>query len=72
MRPSIRKRGILLATAAVVALSGVAVTLPIRAAFSDQLPMMNQTRSDDHQMPGMMQHMVQMHGQGSMEMGVNA
>jgi hypothetical protein len=68
MKPSIRKRSILLATAAVAAFSVAAATLPIRAAFSEQMPMMNHALSGGHKMPGMMQ----MHGQENVEMGLNA
>ena len=39
MKSSIRKRSILLATATVAALSVAAVTLPIRATSSEQMPM---------------------------------
>ncbi len=71
MKPSIRKRAILAAAVAVVTVSA-AITPPIRAAFSQQVPMISHAMSGDHQMPGMMQHMMQMHGQGATEMGLNA
>jgi hypothetical protein len=53
-------------------LVGIGFVHPITAAFSQQMPMMNHAMSGDRQMPGMMQHMMQMHGQGGMQTGVNA
>jgi hypothetical protein len=71
MKPSIRKRSILPATAAVAALSVAAITPPIGMAFSEQMPVMNQTQPDGHEMPGIMQPMMQMRGQGEMKGGVS-
>ncbi|TIT83359.1 MAG: hypothetical protein E5W59_28935, partial [Mesorhizobium sp.] len=79
MTSSTRKLVIITATAAVTALASMAFVHPITKAFSQQMPMMNDSMSGDQQMPsmmhmhGMMQHMMrgqagmQMHGQGTME-----
>lgn len=72
MTSSTRKLGIITATAAVTLLAGIAFVHPITKAFSQQMSMMNHGMSGDQQMPGMMQHMMQMHGQATMEMGLNA
>ena len=65
MKPSIRKRGIIAAVAAVTILSAAGLIYPIGAAFSEQLPMMGHDMRDHGEMPGMMQmhqQMMQMHG----------
>ncbi|MGO6846298.1 hypothetical protein [Rhizobium ruizarguesonis] len=72
MTSSTRKPGIITATVAIATLAGIALVHPIGTAFSQQMPMTNHAMSGDHQMPGMMQHMMQMHGQGGMQTGVNA
>jgi hypothetical protein len=69
MTPSNRKLGIITATGAVAILTGVALVHPIGTVFSQQMPIMSHGKSDDHQMPGMMQHMMQMQGQGAMQTG---
>jgi hypothetical protein len=72
MKPSNRKLGIISATATVAILSAVVFVLPIDVSSSQQPPMMDHAMSGDHQMPGMMQqHMLKMHGQGAMQMGLS-
>jgi hypothetical protein len=67
MKPSIRKRGIIAAVAAVTVLSAAGLIYPIGAAFSEQMPMMGHDMQGHDQMPGMMpqmhQQMMQMHGE---------
>lgn len=72
MTSSTSKLEIITAAAAVTVLAGTAFVHPITKAFSQQMSMMNHGMSGDRQMPGMMQHMMQMHGQGTMEMDLNA
>lgn len=72
MKPSTRKLGIIAASAAVAILSAAVLVHPIRAAFSQQSPMMEHAMPGHDQMPGMtMQQMMQMHGQGAGQMGVS-
>lgn len=71
MTPFNRKLGIITSTATVAILTGIALVHPIGAAFSQQMPMMGHSMSDEPQMPGMMQHMKQMHGQSAMQMDSN-
>lgn len=74
MKPSNRKLAIISATTAVAVLSLVALVLPIGAASSQQPPMMDHTMPGHGQMQGMMQQrhqeMMQMHGQGTMQMAM--
>lgn len=72
MKPSTRKLGIIAASAAVAILSAAVLVHPIRAAFSQQPPMMEHSMPGHGQMPGMMQQqMMQMHGQGAGQMGMS-
>ncbi|GLS37452.1 hypothetical protein GCM10010869_30450 [Mesorhizobium tianshanense] len=74
MKPSNRKLAIISATGAVAVLSVVALVLPIGVASSQQPPMMDHTMPGHGQMQGMMQQrhqeMMQMHGQGTMQMAM--
>ncbi len=70
MKPSVRKLGIIGASATIAILSAVALVHPIRTAFSQQQPMMDQSMPG--QMPGMtQQQMMQMHGQGAGQVGMS-
>ncbi len=71
MVSSFRKFGIITATSAVAIVAGIAIAHPIGPAFSQQMPMRDHAMSGDDQMPGMMHHMMQMHGQDEMQMGLN-
>jgi hypothetical protein len=68
MTSSTRQVGIIMATAAVAIVTGIVLFHPIGAALSQQVPTTQDAVSADHEMPGM----IQMHGQGAMEMGLNA
>lgn len=72
MTSSTRKLAIITATAAVSVLVGIGFVHPVTKAFSQQMSMMNHGMSGDQQVPGMMQHMMQIHGQEGMQTGVNA
>lgn len=72
MTSSARKFGIITATAIVAILAGIAFVHPISRACSQQMPMMNHAMSGDPQMPDVMRHMMPLHGQGAMQMGVKA
>ncbi len=73
MKPTTRKLGIIATSAAVAILSAAVLVHPIRAAFSQQPPMMEHSMPSHGQMSGVMpQHQQQMHGQGPGQMGMGA
>lgn len=65
MKPLTRTRGIVTATAIVAILSAAIIFDPMHAAHSQQSPMVGEDVSD------MPQHMMQMHGQGALQTGMN-
>ena len=75
MKKPLIRRFVLIAGSAAVILSTAVLVPPIRTAFSQQPPMMGDAMLGHGQMPGMMQQrhqqMMQMHGQGSMQMGMS-
>ena len=72
MKPTTRKLWIIATSTTVAVLSAAVLVHPIRAAFSQQPPMLEHSMASHSQMPGMMQQqMMQMHGQGAGQMGVS-